>query len=307
MAEITEMPDWSTFYAEYVRPNKPVVFRGSVTSQPAFKRWTDEYLTKNWGKREVGVEMNKSETRGGDSTQIKFSKMLKDMYKEEHKDQYYAIVDFDGDPKAKADFFLPPPINCKEIMPQSMTLWISSGGTTSVLHQDDAENVLMLLAGRKSVMLVHQDEAQKMYASIAEAGGSSPVHQDFVDMVNFPKFANVSWISGEIRAGDMLYIPHTYWHQVNSYERNLGVNLWWQHKEDWRWWDHSNEAEYNFMEFGSEGWIAFDDLKARATKDAKCTPLPEDMDLSQVKFVDEGKFKKYADKKRKKANKKAEL
>ena len=87
-------------------------------------------------------------------------------------------------------------------------------------------------------------------------------YQDFVDLVAFPRFANITWLHGEIEAGDILFIPHTYWHQacwhqlpaevggrglffhfpymaadgleVNSKGRNLAVNIWslWLHLFD---------------------------------------------------------------------------
>lgn len=306
LEELLEAPDWPTFYRSYVRRNRPVVLRGGAASQRGFARWTDDYLREHWGGRMVNVELNKSETRGGPTSKMRFSNFLEEIYKPEREGQLYAIVDFDGDMVAKADFSLPPPIRCKEIFPQSLTLWISAGGTTSVLHEDDGENMLLLLAGRKTVMLVHQDEAQNMYARIADHSGSSPVHQDAVDLVAFPKFANLSWISGELAAGDMLYIPHTYWHQVNSFERNLAVNLWWQHEDDWRWWD-PDAKEYDATRFGSEGWAPFEKLKSRAAMKTKCTPLAPEVDLSKTKFLTDEAFRKYAVKKRAQAKKKGEL
>lgn len=307
LEELHAIPEWTVFYRDYVRRNRPVVLRGIVKSQHAFSKWTDEHLSKHWGDRIVNIEVNKTETRGGPTTRMRFRQFLKEIYEPEREGQLYAIVDFDADLQARSDFELPAPIRCKEIVPQSMTLWISSGGTTSVLHHDDAENVLMLLAGKKSVMLVHQDQAQNVYAPIAEHQGSSPVHQDAVDLVVFPRFANISWIYGEISAGDMLYIPHTYWHQVNSYDRNLAVNLWWQHVDDWRWWDPSNKREYHAPSFGKKGWISFDELKQRAPATAKCTPVPADENLSKTTFMDENQFKKHARKMRKSAKQRGEL
>merc|ERR1712085_153834 len=224
---------------------------------------------------------------------------------EENEGKYYAIIDFDTDTKARKDFALPETIRCKEIMPQSLTLWMSSGGTTSVLHQDDAENFLWLLDGRKTVMLVHQDQATAMYAKIAEQPGSSPVHQDAVNHEAFPKFKDMPWTYGEINAGDMLYIPHSYWHQVNSFGRNAAVNLWWMHQDDWRWVNQENKKEWQPMLFGSKGAAKFDDLKSRSSPKAKCTPLAEGVDLSKIKFTDEQQFKTYSRKKRK--EKKSEL
>ena len=52
------------------------------------------------------------------------------------------------------DVPIPKMIRCQEILAQSLTLWFSAGGTSSVLHQDDADNLLMMVEGRKDVMLL---------------------------------------------------------------------------------------------------------------------------------------------------------
>ena len=56
-----------------------------------------------------------------------------------------------------------------------------------------------------------------------------PVHgQDFVDLVAFPRFANITWQHGEIEAGDILFIPHTYWHQASQQSSAIhtGFYMW---------------------------------------------------------------------------------
>merc|ERR1711907_417804 len=143
-------------------------------------------------------------------------------------------------------------------------------------------------------MLVHQDEAPNLYTSIARVGGTSAVPQDYVDMELFPRFANVTWLHGELGPGDTLYIPHSYWHQVNSRDRNLGVNIWWQHREDFRWWDTD---EWNKVGGGAPNWGTgrlppFDEMKARLPeKPTRCTPVPPDKHMGQTKLVDEGRTK----------------
>lgn len=195
---------------------------------------------------------------------------------------------------------MPEPVRCKEVLPQSLTLWCSSGGTTSVLHEDDGENFLMLLAGTKEVMLVHQDHAQNLYAHAAKHQGTSAVHQDTVDHVNFPNFKHIKWLKATLEAGDTLYIPHSYWHQVNSKGRNLAVNFWWGHKDDFKWWDPENRSEYDVRRFGAKKAMPFDLLKGRGPEMLPCTPLPEGETMEPLKFVEEGKYKGGLAKKRKK-------
>ncbi|CAK0873533.1 unnamed protein product [Prorocentrum cordatum] len=191
---------WEEFWSRYVRANRPVVLRGHAARQRAFGLWTDAYLAERWGSRAISVELNKSEERGGPTTKMAFRDFLHRIYEDENKDSFYAVIDFENDKSALNDFDMPEPVDCKEVVPQSLTLWMSSGGTSSVLHEDDAENFLMLLAGRKHVMLVHQDQARNIYSHIPRQTGTSPVHQDAVDL------------------------------EVVSSDRNVAVNLWWGHE-----------------------------------------------------------------------------
>ncbi|CAK9025633.1 unnamed protein product [Durusdinium trenchii] len=147
---LTGLPDWQTFYQDYVRANRPVVLKNAAQTQKAFSKWTDEYLLDLWRKRRVDVEIKKVEERGGPTVQWPFEKFLREMYKVERKDELYAVIGFEDDAQALADVALPQPARCQEVWPQSATLWMSNGGTMSVLHNDDGENFLMLLDGTKS-------------------------------------------------------------------------------------------------------------------------------------------------------------
>mmetsp|Transcript_94552 Transcript_94552/g.164047 ORF Transcript_94552/g.164047 Transcript_94552/m.164047 type:complete len:323 (+) Transcript_94552:1-969(+) len=306
ITELTDVPAWDDFYRDFVHANKPCVFRGHTAKlQSAFQKWTDDYLVERFSKMQVTAELWKSEFRDGPRVEMTFKKFAKAIYSKKHADQLYAVIPFEEDPIAKSDFILPPPIRCKEVLPQSLTLWMSAGGTTSVLHEDDGENFLMLLAGKKEVMLVHQDHAQHLYAHAAKFQGTSPVFQDSVDHEKFPDFQHVQWHKVTLEAGDTLYIPHSFWHQVNSFGRNLAVNFWWGHREDWRWWNPSNESEYDVRRFGAKGSIPFDELKGRGPDKMPCTPLAEGETMEGVKFVDEGQYKNYLSKKRKKEAKQA--
>ncbi len=156
------------------------------------------------------------------------------------------------------DIPIPYMLQCKEMLYQSLTMWYSAGGTSSVLHQDDADNLLMQLEGSKKVMLIDQEHGRKgvygfsylMDSSGADARkrrqmdrgkdvttdlsrhseynfhphhpGTSPVHQLAVDPDKFPNFAETPKLLGELEKGDMLYIPNKFWHQVNSYSSGSG-------------------------------------------------------------------------------------
>jgi hypothetical protein len=41
---LLEVPSPQEFFDKFVKPGKPVLFKGAATETPAYKLWTDEYL-----------------------------------------------------------------------------------------------------------------------------------------------------------------------------------------------------------------------------------------------------------------------
>jgi hypothetical protein len=44
ITELLEPPSPRDFFENFVKPGKPVLFRGAAKNTPAFSLWTDEYL-----------------------------------------------------------------------------------------------------------------------------------------------------------------------------------------------------------------------------------------------------------------------
>merc|ERR1712196_417982 len=50
---------------------------------------------------------------------------------------------------------------------------------------------------------------------------------DAVDLIKYPKWANVEWWYADLEAGDCLYIPSNWYHQVTATpERSINVHVW---------------------------------------------------------------------------------
>ena len=58
-----------------------------------------------------------------------------------------------------------------------VVMWMSAGGTKSVLHNDEQENLLTLVDGNKSVLLWSPEQSDKLYVHEADRPGISPVDQ----------------------------------------------------------------------------------------------------------------------------------
>ncbi|KAK3593837.1 hypothetical protein CHS0354_011438 [Potamilus streckersoni] len=63
-------------------------------------------------------------------------------------------------------------------------------------------------------------------------GAYSTVDVDSVDYLKYPDLADVEFYHVNVSAGDCLYIPYRWIHQVRSYGSNLAINIWWNHQHN---------------------------------------------------------------------------
>ena len=156
------VPHPQDFWNDYVSIRKPVVFRGAAKNFPAFTLWTDEYLKKNYGDLEVKLEAKKEKEhvptgeRGvGRDTLRGFLEtyQLKDSY----------IVSQLSDPLAEEVRVLPCWMcgSFKEHILEA-NLWLSSGGTRSMLHKDADNAINCLLNGTKDWILIHPNNEENV-------------------------------------------------------------------------------------------------------------------------------------------------
>ncbi|CAE8632031.1 unnamed protein product [Polarella glacialis] len=135
-------------------------------------------------------------------------------------------------------------------------LWIGRGGSRSVVHRDDAENVNCALAGRKRFALVHPRWRAKLEAHPNSAGppprgpdrfgfidarldpqqpGYGAYFQldvDAMDLIRYPGWREVDWYQADLEAGDCIYIPHGWYHQVRAGpSRTVNVMVWYWRPE----------------------------------------------------------------------------
>ena len=136
----------SDFYTNHVIPGIPVFFKGAAKSFPAFKLWTDKYLGSFEESKSylVDIEEGKKENRSEAVQQLSFKKFL-EMYQKE--DVYFVsrVPEF-----LRKDILIYKSINCPYILDKlliDLVMWFSSGGTTSVWHNDGYENINCLIKG----------------------------------------------------------------------------------------------------------------------------------------------------------------
>lgn len=107
-------------------------------------------------------------------------------------------------------------------------------GSSSSTHYDPYHNLLCIVSGCKEVKFWPPSAAPSLYPLpiFGEASNHSSV--DFVnpDFAKYPRFlaAMQNYQSVILRAGDALFLPEGWYHQVNSDAVTIAINFWWPSK-----------------------------------------------------------------------------
>lgn len=246
----TDMPTPYEFFQEFVQVDRgagrPLILRGAALHMRAMS-WSDDYLIAVHGDAPISdVELGLKETRvlgtvNGLHTLHAFLRVYN------HSDIHLVSPL----PRAmQREVQLLPILLCGGFVNFLGThkLWIARGNTRSVVHRDDAENLNCLFAGRKRFALVHPRWRPEMEAHPNEASPpdrfgfidtrldpGAPgygayfgrLDVDAVDLQRFSGWAQVDWHRADLKAGDCIYIPRGWYHQVTAGPtRTVNVLVW---------------------------------------------------------------------------------
>ena len=108
-------------------------------------------------------------------------------------------------------------------------LWINAADIGTPLHRDFSENLIAQVRGTKQLILYPPEAAHSLYAfqRRSPVPGFSPVNAEVPDPVRFPRSVDARRAVVTLHAGEMLFLPSRWWHQVRSIEPSLNINFWW--------------------------------------------------------------------------------
>jgi Cupin-like domain len=109
-------------------------------------------------------------------------------------------------------------------------LWIGGTGTRTPLHFDLVDNLYVQAQGRKTVRLVPPAELDLVYPHPPQTRAYQTSMVDWldVDTERFPRAEQASVRSITLQPGDGLLIPAFWWHELESDEPTVSVNIWWR-------------------------------------------------------------------------------
>ncbi|KXJ22797.1 lysine-specific demethylase 8 [Exaiptasia diaphana] len=225
---VDHWPSPQEFFSKYVSPIKPLFIKGGAKLSPAFGKWTDEYFMSKPESKSATIfaEQGKKENRTNPGQDVSFYDFVR-TYKEKDIYMVNGVIPF-----LQKDVILPPPLLCDDVTEDMLVdtvMWFSSGGTKSVLHNDDVDNINCLFSGTKELLFIDYKKYNKKVKIDHRVGGYSGVDVDKVDFTKYPGLRDVTYYNVTMETGDCLFIPYKWFHQVRSYDRNIAVNVWWKH------------------------------------------------------------------------------
>jgi Cupin-like domain len=116
-------------------------------------------------------------------------------------------------------------------------IWFGNAITTPT-HLDEWHNIGCVVCGRRRFTLFPPEQVGNLYVGpldFAPTGAPmSLVRLHAPDFARFPRFRTAlgAAVSAELGPGDAIYIPHLWWHHVESLDPcNMLVNYWWHAAE----------------------------------------------------------------------------
>ena len=105
--------------------------------------------------------------------------------------------------------------------------WLGPAGTVTPLHCDYDDNLFAQIWGSKRIILSPPHHDEFLYPREANAIlFGSPFDPEAPDYERFPLAREATMIECLVEAGDMLYVPAGWYHQVRSLAFSLSSNRW---------------------------------------------------------------------------------
>jgi hypothetical protein len=210
-------PAPDVFRRNYVRRRRPAVFTGLAAADG----WSVERLLARYGDRRVVAVAQPPGGLRADADPPPF--------------QQVRLADVVGSPRwfvqTPADMLLrdvPPPPHCRDAWTLRSKLWIARAGAVTPLHWDIPQNLHLVIAGRKRVVLAPPGAWWRLYprSPLSAMPNFARVDLERPDLARHPRAAGVRAVACEVGPGDTLFIPAGWWHHTRWLEDGVSVNWW---------------------------------------------------------------------------------
>lgn len=219
-------PSLDLFLRDHVYASRPLVLRGCATDMPAIQGWSDTYLSEVAG------------TWMGNARLAKAGLDLSSFLERSARGEELFYTPFNAVPHTlRRDLKLPPMLRCTSLLEadliRSIHLRISDRRRhINGLHFDAGAFLSVQIDGVKRWSLVDPVHSLHLYpdhvyprggashgVSVFTNGAALPLHA-------LPRLDHVPVWRATIRAGDILFVPKFWWHEIDNLPgRNLAAQI----------------------------------------------------------------------------------
>ena len=217
-------------YTDHVMSSRPFIISNPDLYKCTKTKWTLDFIDEQAGDDVVGIETSKNNrfysNEGLVKARMSVSEFLKTFRNKDRKrDFYLAEESMKQFPRLEEDVAEPSYSSAYSL--DKTQLWIGAGGQVSPLHHDQWDNVLCQIEGNRTVTLFDPLQSDYLYPKTGINRHFSQLDPSKPDFSRFPNFRNAKSFSATLRAGQQLFIPAGWWHQVHHQASvNIAVNFW---------------------------------------------------------------------------------
>ncbi|EDV23858.1 uncharacterized protein TRIADDRAFT_57502 [Trichoplax adhaerens] len=212
------LPSNEEFYQLLIN-KETALLKNAAKRSPAIDHWTEKYLKEKYGNLTLKLEgKSEDQTRPEGNLGLGFD-TISNFIDSYHIQPKYAVTQL-PDPM-RHEIFVMPFMRCGPLSTSVIEshLWMSSGQTSSRLHRDNTYTLHCSIKGRKDWILMDSKHLDKMYINnqVDNFSGSSSINPDRVNLLRYPRIAEIPFKQGNITPGDCILVPPGCAHQVRSH------------------------------------------------------------------------------------------
>eukprot|EP01064_Diplonema_japonicum_P001966 TRINITY_DN11292_c0_g1_i1.p1 TRINITY_DN11292_c0_g1~~TRINITY_DN11292_c0_g1_i1.p1 ORF type:complete len:329 (+),score=81.77 TRINITY_DN11292_c0_g1_i1:99-1085(+) len=272
--------DMLSFYREFVAGRKPCVMEGGLTEWRGLWEWDKKTLETRMGDSKVTVAVTPNGRAdaltdvGGRTLFMRPDEQLlsfKDFSSQLHEQNPHRVLYAQKQNNSFNEEYAPLHEDITDNLhnmgrtifgsePEAVNFWMGSDATVSSMHRDHYENLYAVVRGSKTFTLVppwessfipYTEHKEGMWKEDGEGSFKVEPLDSSVKWVDvdpsdpnaaekYPLWANAHPLTVTVEAGDVLYLPSTWYHEVSQCGDDDGVtiavNYWWDMHYDTNFW-----------------------------------------------------------------------
>ncbi|XP_078000854.1 uncharacterized protein LOC144453435 [Glandiceps talaboti] len=249
------------FLQRYVSKRTPVLIKGVVKHWPAYTRWTEEYLSDVYDEEPVTNDEYYQHENDNVATMT-----MRDFF--QNSKENGIRISQKAHPLLNSDIIMPTCLRCNGRMfqtPFKTDILLGNGRDKSVLHVEDKDFLLCAIKGNQAVTLISPLHSEELYADEGNPIGVSPIDATAVDLEKYPRARNIDALNVIVEEGDMLYIPHLWWHQFSLEDgQHHSVKISWSLTKEYI--KHRQAKAEQFVEKKTEDMLSFSNVLVQYEK-----------------------------------------